>query len=71
MSEASETAVDSAVNAAPSAAAMDSSTEPDSTAATIEQIEALPLEERAGAYHALGERLRAELEHSDPARASE
>ncbi|GAA1515180.1 acyl-CoA reductase-like NAD-dependent aldehyde dehydrogenase [Agromyces terreus] len=37
----------------------------------IAAIERLPLEERAPAYLALAERLRAELEHSDPARRAD
>ena len=40
----------------------------DETAAELGRIEAAPLHERAGAYDALADRLRAELEHSDPSR---
>lgn len=46
---------------------------PDTTASAADalvDIEAAPLEERANGYDALAERLRAELERSDPARAS-
>jgi hypothetical protein len=43
----------------------------DEARAAIAAIEALPLEERAPAYLALAERLRGELEHSDPARQSD
>lgn len=43
----------------------------DETRAAIESVEALPLEERAAGYLALAERLRAELEHSDPSRQSD
>ena len=41
-----------------------------SAADALVDIEAVPLEERAAGYDALAERLRAELERSDPARAS-
>jgi hypothetical protein len=41
-----------------------------SAADALVDIEAAPLEERAHGYDALAERLRAELERSDPARAS-
>jgi hypothetical protein len=41
-----------------------------SAADALVDIEAAPLEERANGYDALAERLRAELERSDPARAS-
>lgn len=47
--------------------------DPDAAVATadaLEGIEAAPLEERAAGYDALAERLRAELERSDPARAA-
>ncbi|SFR79646.1 hypothetical protein SAMN05428970_2601 [Agromyces sp. CF514] len=37
----------------------------------LEAIESLPLEERAAGYLALAERLRTELEHSDPSRQSD
>lgn len=40
----------------------------DQTAAELGRLEAAPLHERAGAYDALADRLRAELEHSDPSR---
>jgi len=43
----------------------------DEARAAIAAIEELPLDERAPAYLALAERLRAELEHSDPARQSD
>ena len=43
----------------------------DEARAAIAAIEELPLEERAPAYLALAERLRAELEHSDPARQTD
>ena len=42
----------------------------DGTAAELGRIEAAPLHERAGAYDALADRLRAELEHSDPSRGA-
>jgi hypothetical protein len=41
-----------------------------SAADALVDIEAAPLEERAARYDALAERLRAELERSDPARVS-
>lgn len=41
-----------------------------SAADALVDIEAAPLEERANGYDSLAERLRAELERSDPARAS-
>lgn len=41
-----------------------------SAADALVDIEATPLEERAPGYDRLAERLRAELERSDPARAS-
>jgi hypothetical protein len=41
-----------------------------SAAEALVGIEAAPLEERAAGYDALAERLRAELERSDPARAA-
>jgi hypothetical protein len=41
-----------------------------SAADALVDIEAAPLAERAAGYDALAERLRAELERSDPARAS-
>ena len=41
---------------------------PDDTVAELGRIAAAPLHERAGAYDALADRLRAELEHSDPSR---
>jgi hypothetical protein len=41
-----------------------------SAADALVDIESAPLEERAHGYDALAERLRAELERSDPARAS-
>ena len=40
----------------------------DETVAELGLIESAPLHERAGAYDALADRLRAELEHSDPSR---
>ncbi|MET4159615.1 hypothetical protein [Agromyces sp. PvR057] len=40
----------------------------DETRSALDAIEALPLDERAAGYLALAERLRAELEHSDPSR---
>jgi hypothetical protein len=46
---------------------------PDTTASAADalvDIEAAPLAERASGYDALAERLRAELERSDPARTS-
>jgi hypothetical protein len=43
----------------------------DEARAAIAEIEELPLAERAPAYLALADRLRAELEHSDPARLPE
>ncbi|WP_156997157.1 hypothetical protein [Agromyces aureus] len=43
----------------------------DETRDAVDAIEALPLDERAGAYLALAERLRTELEHSDPSRQSD
>lgn len=41
-----------------------------SAADALVDIEAAPLEERAPGYDRLADRLRAELERSDPARAS-
>ncbi|MGR0221740.1 hypothetical protein [Agromyces sp. ZXT2-6] len=41
-----------------------------STADALVDIETAPLEERAARYDVLADRLRAELERSDPARAS-
>ncbi len=43
----------------------------DETRAAIDAIEALTLDERAAAYLSLAERLRVELEHSDPSRQSD
>lgn len=40
----------------------------DATRSDSERIEALPLVERAPRYQAVADRLRAELERSDPAR---
>ncbi|MEI5585375.1 MULTISPECIES: hypothetical protein [unclassified Agromyces] len=42
----------------------------ESAADALVHIEAAPLDERATGYDALAERLRAELERSDPARVS-
>ncbi|MGR2754009.1 hypothetical protein [Agromyces arachidis] len=42
-----------------------------SAADALAGIEAAPLDERAPQFDALAERLRGELERSDPARASE
>ena len=42
---------------------------PESTAA-LQEIESKPLAERAPGYQALADRLRAELEQSDPSRGS-
>lgn len=41
---------------------------PDATRAELRDIESKPLDERAQAYQELAERLRADLEHSDPSR---
>ncbi|WP_448004230.1 hypothetical protein [Agromyces bauzanensis] len=41
---------------------------PDDTVAELRDIESRPLAERAQGYQELADRLRAELEHSDPAR---
>jgi len=41
---------------------------PSDTAHELTRIEAAPLGERAGGYDALADRLRAELERSDPSR---
>ncbi|BDZ53383.1 hypothetical protein [Agromyces marinus] len=41
-----------------------------SAADALESIDAAPLEERAARFDALAERLRRELERSDPARAA-
>ncbi|MFF2368925.1 hypothetical protein [Agromyces sp. NPDC058110] len=43
----------------------------DETREALDAIEALPLEERAAGYLGLAERLRTELEHSDPSRQSD
>ena len=43
----------------------------EATNAALHEIESQPLEERAAAYQTLSERLRAELEHSDPSRAAD
>ncbi|WP_448809680.1 hypothetical protein [Agromyces bauzanensis] len=41
---------------------------PDATLAELRDIESKPLAERAQGYQELADRLRAELEHSDPSR---
>ena len=43
----------------------------EATNAALGEIEEQPLEERAPGYQALADRLRVELEHSDPSRASD
>ena len=43
----------------------------EATNAAIREIEEQPLEERAPGYQALADRLRVELEHSDPSRAAD
>jgi hypothetical protein len=43
----------------------------EATDAALREIEALPLDERAARYQALADRLRIELEHSDPSRAAD
>lgn len=43
----------------------------DETTAALRDIEALPLAERAPGYQALADRLRIELEQSDPSRQSD
>ncbi|RXZ68612.1 hypothetical protein [Agromyces albus] len=43
----------------------------DETTAALSDIEALPLAERAPGYQALADRLRIELEQSDPSRPSD
>ena len=42
----------------------------DDTRAALQDIESKPLAERAPGYQALADRLRAELEQSDPSRGS-
>jgi hypothetical protein len=42
----------------------------DGSLAELREIEDMPLAERAPAYQALADRLRAELEQSDPSRGS-
>jgi hypothetical protein len=48
-----------------------SDTVSEATNAALGEIEEQPLEERAPGYQALADRLRVELEHSDPSRASD
>ena len=43
----------------------------EATHAAVREIEEQPLEERALGYQALADRLRVELEHSDPSRAAD
>ena len=43
----------------------------EATNSAIREIEEQPLEERAPGYQALADRLRVELEHSDPSRAAD
>lgn len=54
------------VAAAPSPRESDSA--PDDTVAELRDIESKPLGERAQGYQELADRLRTELEHSDPSR---
>jgi hypothetical protein len=48
-----------------------SDTVSEATRAALEEIEQQPLDERARGYQALADRLRVELEHSDPSRAAD
>lgn len=41
---------------------------PDDTVAALRDVESRPLSERAQGYQELADRLRADLEHSDPSR---
>jgi hypothetical protein len=43
----------------------------EATNAALREIEDQPLDERAPGYQALADRLRVELEHSDPSRAAD
>lgn len=43
----------------------------EATNAALDEIEEQPLDERAPGYQALADRLRVELEHSDPSRAAD
>lgn len=43
---------------------------PDDTVAALRDIESKPLGERAQGYQELADRLRADLEHSDPSRGA-
>jgi hypothetical protein len=54
--------------AAPTAETDDAAS--DDTRAALQDIESKPLAERAPGYQALADRLRAELEQSDPSRGS-
>ncbi len=69
------TATPDAAGAAPSAPATEAVVGPDDAAsddtrADLADIESKPLAERAPGYQALADRLRAELEQSDPSRGS-
>ena len=57
-----------AAAAAPTAEPDDAAS--DDTRAALQDIESKPLAERAPGYQALADRLRAELEQSDPSRGS-
>jgi hypothetical protein len=66
-------AAEDAGAAAPTAEADDAASDDaasDEVRAALQEIESKPLAERAPGYQALADRLRAELEQSDPSRGS-
>lgn len=57
-------------NRHPDGAEHDDAAAPDELRAALDELESLPLAERAPGYLQLAEQLRAQLEESDPARGA-